>query len=132
MEYRKEPVSITSMGGLRRFCGLQFEDSMQFYIRALLRKHTDWEYEDEFRMFLPLEEFDERVMHNPSVHLLHIPTEALREIILGARMSEDDANVIRKIVSEDPRWGHVRLFHAELNEQDMPLNYLEDKGITGH
>ena len=87
-------------------------------------QYADWSYEREWRMIKKLDQCDARSPTNAKVHLFRIPNSALKSVILGAKMSDIEANRISGIISADSRWAHVRVFRAELSAQTFGLRFL--------
>ncbi len=83
-----------------------------------MTKGTDWEYEAEWRMLLPLDEaskvFGEGTQ---AVHLFEFPAEAISAVILGCRMASDKKEEVRQILSNFPHFNHVRCTEAEIDDE---------------
>lgn len=77
---------------------------------VLLTKGLDWEYEQEWRVVLPLDDpqsFPHTV--DGRLHLFPLPLTAVTAIILGARVGEATANDIRAVLLGSHDFAHVEL-----------------------
>lgn len=89
---------------------------------GLLRKSREWEYEQEWRMFLPLESSDRQIeVGGNTVHLFAVPAECVRSVILGARSTPEDRWAMAELLVTEPRYQHVTLFEATLDEKCFGL-----------
>ncbi len=81
-------------------------------------KGTDWEYEAEWRMILPLDEASKVIGEGTqAVHLFEFPAKAIRAVILGCRMASDKKEEVRQILSSFPHFNHVRCMEAEIDDE---------------
>jgi hypothetical protein len=82
---------------------------------AFLTKSTDWSYEREWRMFLPLA--DSELAHDVlgRVHLFEFPTEALVAVIFGARCLERTRRAINRSLARTPELSHVERKDARIS-----------------
>lgn len=80
--------------------------------RTLLIKALDWQYEEEWRVFVP----------RGGNTLIDIPPTALRSIILGAKVSVDDEQAIREIASV--RAVPVEVRRAQLDTRTYKMNIV--------
>lgn len=81
-------------------------------ITALTTKAKDWHYEQEVRFIYDLSQHSNQLACENNRHLISIPAEALREIIIGFRA---DAKLVQNIVQlfRDGRIGKPRLSFSE-------------------
>lgn len=84
-------------------------------------KSVEWEYESEWRMLMPLSDSSKVIERQPyPAHLFDFPIESVTEVILGARISEQDRGVIQALMN-DKRYGHVKLYQAELDNTSYEI-----------
>jgi len=89
------------------------EDLFAFW----LTKTSDWAYEREWRMALPLDQAASVLEATPySVHLFRLPLEAILGVILGARMPPSEKMRIVALIRSQPQLQHVTLYQATLDE----------------
>jgi hypothetical protein len=81
-------------------------------ITALTTKAEDWHYEREVRFIYDLALHSKQLVHESNRHLVSIPAEALREIIVGFRA---DVKLVQDIVRlyRDGKIGKPKLFFSE-------------------
>lgn len=93
---------------------LRVEEYAERLIRnVLLTKGLDWEYEQEWRMVLPLDDpqgFPHTVIDR--LHLFPLPSTAVTAVILGARAADATACGVRALLSGRPDFSHVELRQA--------------------
>lgn len=88
-----------------------------------LIKGKDWEYEQEWRMLRPLKDSDVKIpTPTGDVHLFSLPPECVKGIVLGARMSDKDTSEIVNLINNDPRYNHVNIYQASVDERRFQLN----------
>lgn len=107
IDYREKPPVINLMNA---------SGADIFFVKSL-----EWEYESEWRMLMPLSDSSKVIERQPySVHLFGFPVESVSEVILGARISEQDRVVIKALMNEK-RYGHVKLYQAELDNASFKI-----------
>lgn len=81
-------------------------------ITALTTKAQDWHYEQEVRFIYDLYQHSNQLVFEKGRHLVSIPSEALREIIVGFRA---DVKLVQEIVRlyRDEKIGKPKLFFSE-------------------
>jgi hypothetical protein len=83
IDYRERPpvISLSNTSGAELF----FVKSMK------------WSYESEWRMLMPLSDSSKVIEKQPyPIHLFNFAPESVGEVILGARISEQDKELIRR------------------------------------
>lgn len=81
-------------------------------LAILFTKPSCWSYEKEWRALRRLEHADEILDQKPfAVCLFSFPAGAVKEVVLGARTSEDDERFIRESIS-DKDCSHIRLYRV--------------------
>lgn len=88
----------------------------------LLTKAIEWKYEEEVRLLWPLQQADRRV--NDSVHLLSVPTTAVRSITLGCRASDALIDEVVNRLKQSADANHIMVRRAMLDSVLFALNYL--------
>ena len=87
-----------------------------------LVKSEQWSYENEWRILRPLHDANQTVNAGPlPIHLFSFPTEIIREIILGCRMSENIKNQLIQMVHSDELYRDVKILHAKPDEKEFRL-----------
>jgi hypothetical protein len=93
-------------------------------IDVLLTKSDDWEYEQEWRMILPLEECNKRIPQTPyDICLFSLPPDVVKSVIMGCRLSPASKEEIRMILEKRPEYAHVRLMQAQLEKDIYGLSF---------
>ena len=96
---------------------------------TFLTKGRDWEYEQEWRMLVPLSEATE-VIRIPSidVHLFAFPKSVIKSVIVGARASQETEGRVVDIVLNDPEYRNVRVQRAsaDLTQYKLLFRALKD------
>lgn len=88
----------------------------------LLVKSTQWDYEQEWRIIRPLQEANKIIQADSCpIHLFQFPMTAVKEVILGCRMSEKRKQEIKAILTSES-FQHVRVRQAEPDELEFKLN----------
>jgi len=82
----------------------------------LVTKGTEWSYEREWRMLVPLSDATRSLkIGGDTVHLFSFPPEALQCIILGARTTPTLEACVQNLLSDRPKLRHVHLARAMLD-----------------
>lgn len=79
-----------------------------------------WAYEAEWRMMLPLVKANQVIEANPPICLFNFPPDAVKEVLIGCRASEEMKVQLLACLSED-RYSHVNLILTELPTQGVEL-----------
>jgi len=89
-------------------------------VEMFLVKSTDWAYEKEWRIMRPLID-SETVIVNESqalpVHLFRYPSEALQEVIIGAKMPPTIMKSLLEEIGAQPTLKHVAIKQAFIDPQ---------------
>lgn len=108
VEYRQDRPRIRLVGG-------SIEE-------IFLVKSNTWKYESEWRAMRGVEEAAATILGNGGpVYLFDVPTECIATVILGARMSTNDADTIRGILSNRKRFASVRIMQARPHESEFAV-----------
>jgi Protein of unknown function (DUF2971) len=91
--------------------------------KVFLRKSVEWSYEKEWRLIRPLAESTEtKVRPNLlPVHLFEVPIEAIRLVITGSQMNQDEYQEFCTSCSSIPELSHIRVHHAMLSKERYEL-----------
>jgi hypothetical protein len=97
-------------------------DGIDFF----LVKSLQWAYEREWRVLRPLRDADSvRDMKPYPVCLFRYPTDALKELILGARVSDETKRGILTALRGNPSLAHVQLKQAVADDSHFVLNIVD-------
>jgi len=101
-------------------------------VHALLVKSLEWEYEQEWRMVLPLEESVQTIeTQSPPIHLFALPPQVVTNVILGCRMSDAHRDEILGMLAGEERYAHVTTQQAELDDRSFTLRLVESPHFYG-
>lgn len=90
---------------------------------VLMVKSTQWEYEQEWRIIRPLEDADRIIQNQPyPVHLFQFPAAAVREVIFGCRMLEENKGCIIASL-KSTSFQHVQISQAEPDEIEFRMKF---------
>jgi hypothetical protein len=82
----------------------------------LVTKGTQWAYEREWRMLLPLQDSTRSLtIAGDAVHLFAFPSDTLKSIILGAHASEATETTLRNLLRHSPELSHIPVSRAKLD-----------------
>ena len=91
-------------------------------IDVFLVKSKEWEYEQEWRIMRALPDADEEIPAEPaSIYLFAFPTDAVTEVILGARMTETNKLAIRNLLGSRTEYEHVEILNAIPHKKEFRL-----------
>ena len=93
---------------------------------VLIRKAPEWSYEQELRILAPVSEAAETLntLDGP-VYLFPLPSDCVREVILGARSAPKVEAALAELVKADARYGHLRLKRVVLNDISGRLQIID-------
>lgn len=86
-------------------------------------KSDDWSYEKEWRLFDGAVHAD-HVLADENILLFDFSPEAIREVIVGCRATDDFKKTIREYL-EHPAYRHVQMKAAVLDEHEYRLNTVD-------
>lgn len=92
--------------------------------KTYLTKGVEWSYEKEWRV-LQSESNASAVKEVPSgvVHLFEYPSDAVTQVVIGARAKQETKDAIKSILSDKRVWPNVSLYQAVIDPQFYRLNY---------
>lgn len=89
-------------------------------IQWMLVKSSDWAYEKEWRIFRALPEAQETLPGTPHpIHLFGFPHQAVKGVILGAKITPQAEACIREVLNTHPEYSSVQLQRARID----PVRY---------
>lgn len=109
-----------------------FEIPPEAFLRTILTKSSDWEYEHEFRAIFSVDALEDlrtqglaslKDFNNKKTWFLRLNPESIREIVFGLYTEESLKLAIRKLI-ERAELQHVQLYQAEESETYI-LNLVE-------
>lgn len=107
IDYREKPPVINLMN---------VDGAELFFVKSM-----KWKYESEWRMLMPLSDSSGVIECQPySVHLFDFPIESVTEVILGARMSEEDKAKIQAVIA-NAKYNHICLYQAVLDRTSYKI-----------
>ncbi len=90
--------------------------------QVLLTKSSEWEYEREWRMVLPLTDsklYPHRVVSR--CHLFPLQPEAITAVIIGARATEETKAAIKQALTSSAILRHVQISQARIDDSRFGL-----------
>lgn len=90
-------------------------------IPIISTKSLHWKYEDEIRIFAK-----KNLYLDYGGCAISIYKSALKGIIYGARMNEEDIDAVSKIIQNDPFYDNVIEYNANLNYENGGIFFTED------
>lgn len=93
-------------------------------VDVFLVKSEQWDYEREWRVLRPLSEAT-TIDRKLSMHLFKFPTDALKEIIFGARISDQLKSELINLVRADTSLQHLRLRQSLPHDEHFMLRFVD-------
>jgi len=98
------------------------------YANVFLTKSTEWEYEDEYRVFKQLSSANE--VKNENIYLFNFPKDMIKAIYCGCNMDKVHKEKILNIISNDIELSHVKLYYGEISNKYYKINFNEINKVT--
>lgn len=98
------------------------------YANVFLTKSTEWEYEDEYRVFKQLSSANE--VKNENIYLFNFPKDMINAIYCGCNMDKVHKEKILNILSNDNELSHVKLYYGEISTKYYKINFNEINKVT--
>lgn len=124
--FEEMPLECPGFGNLRDVC---YSDERPHSVNpeeipldSFFVKSTDWAYEQEVRMIMPLHNADQK-NDQYDLHLFRFPPAALTGIILGAGASEELTGTLSTLAKGEGL-GHVVLRKAKLNLRTFGMEFV--------
>ncbi len=96
-------------------------------LRFFYFKSPEWEYEQEWRLIVPLADCESRLDQgsNPPVCLFEVPPECIRSVCLGIRMSQDRKLELTTELRGTEVFRNVRVEQIDMDAQQFELHRRE-------
>lgn len=93
---------------------------------TFLTKSLDWEYEQEWRMLMPLSMANQVIKAAPTnIHLFEFPRRIVKAVILGSRANESLKRRIADILKSSKEYDHVHVRHAQIDREEFRVNFVD-------
>ncbi|RKF38266.1 hypothetical protein BCY88_07380 [Paraburkholderia fungorum] len=103
---------------------LTFEDIDSSGDFPYLFKSTEWEYENEWRCFRPLNDADKIL--DPGIHLFSFRKRSVKSVTFGCGASEKTRKAVLDILAADPDYANVETFFAKVGEERFELDFHQE------
>jgi hypothetical protein len=91
----------------------------------LMTKGKPWEYEHEWRAFRPLNQAAQKLEAQPyPIYLFELPTECIRSVIFGARMTNQTREKFFNLMDGHPAYAHLELFQTVIDKKKYVLHFV--------
>lgn len=89
-------------------------------------KDIAWQYENEWRMLVALQDADERLSNdNDIIHLFKFPFDAIKRVIVGANA---DLTLEKRVkIAWENNFPHAKVYRAKVHPKEYILHYEEIK-----
>lgn len=84
--------------------------------QIFLIKSKDWEYEDEYRMMLLLDELD----NSSNKYNIEFPSEMIKSIYIGCQAEKETIKYIHSL-KQQVQWKHLKVFKMKIDTIDYKL-----------
>lgn len=92
---------------------------------SFVTKSTDWQYEVEWRMMLPLNDATLIKGEGPmAIHLFEYPRKAIKSVTFGCRMASEKKAEILKVIGDVIQLSNVECYDTQIDEQRYRLKFL--------
>lgn len=88
--------------------------------KRYLIKSKDWKYEQEYRI---IEKLDSCIKDDKNNYLKGIPSEAIKAIYIGCRMSDKNQDKILKIINTDKKLNNIKIFKTKISDKFYDLRF---------
>ncbi|TNC82870.1 MAG: DUF2971 domain-containing protein [Oleiphilus sp.] len=93
-------------------------------IELLFTKSLAWEYEQEWRMCAVLKDSEKTIEANPyAIHLFKFPITAVKEVILGACMENENKDKLLRVLNQ--KYSHAVVKQAKISSKEFKLEFVE-------
>lgn len=94
-------------------------------VDIFLVKHTQWEYEAEWRIIRPFYDASQKIDGDTyPIYLFDFPASSVTSVILGYRMEENHKASINDLLKTDSNYNHIELFQADLDKETYNINLV--------
>jgi Protein of unknown function (DUF2971) len=95
-------------------------------VDLFLVKSKHWKYEKEWRMMLPIMNFNKQVeISDTRIVLAPLPPDCVKGVILGCRISLEKREKLLRLLSSRHEYSHVKKYEAVPDERNFGLNFHE-------
>ena len=91
-------------------------------IDTFLRKPVCWKYEKEVRMIKYLSESN---YSKNNIHLFKIPPSAIKQLVLGANLSNENSDLLLNNLSKNNDLNHIKIYKASLHREKFALEFKQ-------
>jgi Protein of unknown function (DUF2971) len=92
--------------------------------KAYLTKSSEWSYEREWRILQHVKNATSvKEVPGGEVYLFAFPSEAVTEVVIGARASLQTKENVRSVMSDKATWPNAMVFQASVDQRHYRLNY---------
>lgn len=94
-------------------------------VDIFLVKHTQWEYEAEWRIIRPFYDASQKIESDTyPIYLFDFPVSAVTTVILGYRIEENYKVSIKSILKSNSDYYHIELYQADLDNETYNINLV--------
>lgn len=87
-------------------------------LKIMFTKSKDWEYEQELRFLVSLGFASKKIFHKPfDIHLLKVPHQLIKEIIVGVKTSPEEVQKIKEFCSKKS----IPLYQTKISESKFDM-----------
>ncbi|WP_350431810.1 DUF2971 domain-containing protein [Shewanella sp. H8] len=95
-------------------------------VELLLIKSEEWQYEQEWRMCAALTDSSLTIDESPfPIHLFEFPKTAVKQVILGACMSQNNKDKLLGIIKTNKEYNHVIVKQAIISSQQFKIEFID-------
>lgn len=98
-------------------------ESQEMFMKLLSLKSGIWSHECEYRLII-YPRLDD-IWEKDDKRFISFPQKSLKKIIFGFNFDENKIEEIRRCLSSDNRYNHVKLFRTELHPRNFELRYIK-------
>jgi len=88
--------------------------------RTFLAKSKHWEFEEEYRMTVLLEEND----RNPNRFNLEFPSNLIKSVYIGCKAKNETIEYIKNLKVQE-QWKHLNIYNMMIDEREYKLNPIK-------
>lgn len=93
---------------------------------VFLTKSNHWEYEEEYRMLMPLKDADKKIDSAfEDIYLFNFPKDSLKAIYLGTKISDENKNEIINLIQNEKDYNHVEIFETKISDEIYDLEFTK-------
>lgn len=101
---------------------INVRDGSDAGVKTFLTKSSEWAYEKEWRIMLPLELSDEKIKSVPhDIHLFKIPFSAISKVVIGARATQETVQEIKEAILVNSELSHIKICKMLIDDKQYRL-----------